>query len=171
MDSIVLKCLRKDPPDRYASVAALSDDLHRYLNGLPVLAHTGRWSYWKSNFIRRAPAWVALGFFLLALRIHLMPALVIGAATPLVLRIVPPNRWYGVRTAKTFSSPDMWYRVNHTVGWWMIAAAVLVVCLNVILWKLHPDWPVSKLSYWTNLAMTLCVVLIAVGALVYVKRL
>src|SRR5207244_2953554 len=36
LDSIVLKALRKEPEKRYASVAELSEDLSRYLAGLPV---------------------------------------------------------------------------------------------------------------------------------------
>jgi serine/threonine protein kinase len=171
MDSIVLKCLRKEPSRRYASAAELSEDLNRYLSGLSVSASTGRWSHWTGNLIRRAPAWVAMGFFVLALRLHLVPALVIGASIPLVMRLVPPNRWYGVRTPKTFSSLDMWYRVNQVVGWWMIAGALVVICFSLVLWKLHPDWPASKLNYWTNIAMAISIVLISAASLLYVKRL
>ncbi len=38
LDNIVLKALRKDPSERYESVATLRDDLLRHLNGWPVLA-------------------------------------------------------------------------------------------------------------------------------------
>jgi serine/threonine protein kinase/tetratricopeptide (TPR) repeat protein len=38
LDNIVLKSLRKDPAERYESVAALRDDILRHLNGWAVLA-------------------------------------------------------------------------------------------------------------------------------------
>jgi uncharacterized membrane protein len=36
--------------------------------------------------------------------------------TPLALRRVPPNRWYGFRTPKTLSTPEVWYAANRITG-------------------------------------------------------
>ncbi|MEM7276566.1 MAG: serine/threonine-protein kinase [Pseudomonadota bacterium] len=70
IDAIVSKALRKDPAVRYASAAAMRDDVQRFLDGRPILARAqSRW-YVFSRFIRRnalvagvvAASFVGLGF-------------------------------------------------------------------------------------------------------------
>jgi tetratricopeptide (TPR) repeat protein len=53
LDSIVLKAMRKEPEQRYASVEQLSADLGRYLEGFPVAARHGTRRYRTVKFIRR----------------------------------------------------------------------------------------------------------------------
>jgi eukaryotic-like serine/threonine-protein kinase len=53
LDNIVAKAQRKDPSQRYASVAQLSDDLERHLSGRPVLAHAPTLGYRAGKFLRR----------------------------------------------------------------------------------------------------------------------
>ncbi|HKD18434.1 MAG TPA: serine/threonine-protein kinase, partial [Thermoanaerobaculia bacterium] len=53
LDAIVLKAMRKEPEQRYRSVAALSDDLGRYLEGHPVEARRGSAGYRARKFVRR----------------------------------------------------------------------------------------------------------------------
>jgi WD40 repeat protein/HEAT repeat protein len=57
---IALKCLQKDPGKRYASAAALADDLDRWANGEPILARpTPAWEKaWR--WAKRRPAAAAL---------------------------------------------------------------------------------------------------------------
>ncbi len=61
LDAIVVKALRKQPADRYASVADFSEDLGRYLSGRPVLARHGTWSYHARKFIGRHKIGVGAG--------------------------------------------------------------------------------------------------------------
>jgi eukaryotic-like serine/threonine-protein kinase len=53
LDTIVLKALKKQPGERYASVRALADDLARYRKGEPVLAQPDSFAYRASKFIVR----------------------------------------------------------------------------------------------------------------------
>jgi serine/threonine-protein kinase len=53
LDAIILKALRKEPERRYASVAELSADVGRHLDGLPVLARPDSVGYRIGKLLRR----------------------------------------------------------------------------------------------------------------------
>ncbi|MEK7829967.1 MAG: serine/threonine-protein kinase, partial [Acidobacteriota bacterium] len=59
LDTIVLMALRKEPERRYASVNGLSEDIRRYLEGLPVAARPDTFGYRTGKFVRRHKAGVA----------------------------------------------------------------------------------------------------------------
>jgi len=64
LDAVVLMALRKDPARRYGSADAFADDLFRHLEGLPVQARRGAWSYRAGRFMLRHRA--AVGAALVA---------------------------------------------------------------------------------------------------------
>lgn len=70
LDNIILMALRKEPHRRYASAEAFSEDVRRYLEGHPVQARKGTWSYRTGKYIRRHKvsmgAAVAVGLLLAA---------------------------------------------------------------------------------------------------------
>jgi serine/threonine-protein kinase len=68
LETICLKCLEKNPADRYDSAQALGEDLHRFLVGDPIRARPVGWIGWTLKKIRRYKGRVAVaGVFLLAL--------------------------------------------------------------------------------------------------------
>jgi serine/threonine-protein kinase len=70
LQTIVMKCLEKEPDRRYDSAQALAEDLRRFLDGEPVLARPATLAYRTSRFIHRhrplvAVAGVAAGALIL----------------------------------------------------------------------------------------------------------
>jgi eukaryotic-like serine/threonine-protein kinase len=65
LDNIVLMALRKEPVRRYQSVSDFSEDIQRYLKGLPVSARPNTFSYRAEKFIRRNLAASVIGGLLI----------------------------------------------------------------------------------------------------------
>ena len=53
LDTIVAKALKKSPVERYESVAALADDVRRYLTNEPIRVRPDSFSYRAAKFVRR----------------------------------------------------------------------------------------------------------------------
>ena len=49
-------------------------------------------------------------------------ALIAAVSLPLVLKLIPPNRVYGVRTSQTLADREVWFRVNRIAGVALMAA-------------------------------------------------
>ena len=67
LDTIVLKGLKKDPPERYGSVEQLAEDLRRYLAGLPIVARRDSLRYRAGKLLRRQKLLVSMSAALLLL--------------------------------------------------------------------------------------------------------
>ncbi len=76
LDNIVLKAMQKEPHRRYGSVDQFSEDIRRYLQGLPVIARKDTFSYRAAKFARRNHAGVVAAALIIA-------ALAAGATTTL----------------------------------------------------------------------------------------
>jgi uncharacterized membrane protein len=51
---------------------------------------------------------------------------------PLILGLVPPNRGYGIRTAKTISEPRLWYSANRFGGWALLVSSGIYLVMMLI---------------------------------------
>ena len=71
----------------------------------------------------------------------------VAVSIPLILRRIPPNRWYGLRVPATFADEYVWYEANAKSG-----RDLLIFGLIPILLALRPP-VVGELSEWASAAV------------------
>ena len=70
--------------------------------------------------------------FLLAMSTFI-GALFIAIFVPLILKKVPPNKWYGLRVPATFSDETVWYEANVWMAKDMLKLGVLIIIAGAAL--------------------------------------
>jgi WD40 repeat protein/tRNA A-37 threonylcarbamoyl transferase component Bud32 len=93
LETICLKCLSKDPPGRYATAAALTADLERWLDGRPIEARpvTRRERLWR--WAKRNPVLAGMGAAMLTL------LLVLAIGSPIAAVRINQSRVRATREA------------------------------------------------------------------------
>jgi uncharacterized membrane protein len=64
-------------------------------------------------------------------------SLILVLSLPLILGLIPRNRFYGVRTSKTLSNDSIWYRANKFGGWALLVSSAIYLAVAAIV----PDQP------------------------------
>jgi serine/threonine protein kinase len=133
LDNILLRTLRKDPPQRYASVKDFGDDLQRRLDGQPITARPQSLVYRADKFLKRHRGWVMAGVILAAglatgmIRINLFGmAFLFCVAFGMIATFFRARREVGERYARTEFASMMAGQVAVTIGaigWAMFAIA------------------------------------------------
>ncbi len=64
----------------------------------------------------------------------IIPSIIIFVLSiPLILNMIPPQKWIGIRTSKTFSDETIWYRINRFAGWALFISSVFYIVVAVML--------------------------------------
>ncbi|MCI0705109.1 MAG: protein kinase [Planctomycetia bacterium] len=130
LEVICLKCLRKEPKERYATASALGDDLERFLDGRPIAARARTTRERVTGWARRRREYLALvaGAALVigvALAVFSLwprnrpappePTPEVTSNLPPDLRFVPPNSlaFATVRVSDLWNNPAARELVDH----------------------------------------------------------
>ena len=98
------------------------------------------------------------------------PTLTFALGIPLILRVVPPNRFYGFRTTTSYSSADAWYQINFATGLALVAAGV-VAGLLILFLSQGPFTLKSEVRYLVGILFTAIITLtFLVPVVIYSNR-
>jgi Tol biopolymer transport system component len=125
LDSIIRMAIRKEPQRRYASAGLLADDIHRHLDGRPVMARPDTVAYRWAKFVRRNRLAVAAGALIaatLAGGLALEFWLGAFARPPRVLQVVQLTQTGRVEVADgVVTDGSRIYFTERTGGRWSLA--------------------------------------------------
>jgi uncharacterized membrane protein len=66
--------------------------------------------------------------------------IIAAVSVPLILRAVPPNPWYGLRTKQTLSDRELWFSANYFAGWAFLVAALVSAAILIAMPEITPTY-------------------------------
>jgi len=112
LETICLRCLRKVPGERYASAAALAEDLRRFLHGEPIRARPMAFPERTIKWIRRKPA-TATAIFSLLLLLSIVAAGAVWRSTERAARAVAAEQ--DLREAARLHESAAWKEADAAI--------------------------------------------------------
>jgi uncharacterized membrane protein len=94
----------------------------------------------------------------------LTAVLLILFALPLWMRMVPPNRLYGVRTRATRGDEERWYSVNAASGFDLLVSGVVPLAGILIIDRVGATWPPEFRALASAVLLILLLVRVSVRA-------
>ncbi len=97
--------------------------------------------------------WVGFGF----------TALLVLTSLPMALRLVPLNRYYGLRVSAAYASEQQWLLMNQVSGISMASGGLLMLLAGAWLLQAYRrrrrDWPETRFSFAFGLLPVLPILL------------
>lgn len=106
LETIVMKCLEKDPDRRYDSAKAIAEDLQHYLNGDSIQARPPSLAYTASKKIRK----------------HKTLAIVLAVSALLILSLAGTSIYSWWRTRKQIQIANEFAHISEEMNWRMRVA-------------------------------------------------
>ena len=75
-----------------------------------------------------------------------MGLLITVVALPMMYDKIPPNNFYGFRTPRTLSDPNVWYPANRVAGRNLAIAGVIVVTTALLVFVMQKSIPLRTAS-------------------------
>lgn len=92
-------------------------------------------------------------------------AIVALAAIPLVLKLVPPNKMFGLRTRRTLADRNLWFRANRVAG----CALLIAAAVSTGIYLAFPELASGR-SFVGLLAFAAPLLVALVATLAYLRR-
>ena len=77
----------------------------------------------------------------------LVGLLFVGLSIPLILERVPPNRFYGFRTKKTLSDPQIWYEANRLSAHDLLIAGIIISASSLLMLVSAQNWQPDYVAF------------------------
>ncbi len=101
----------------------------------------------------------------LTIVLFILCALLAFTAVPFIMRLVPPNPYFGINTPRTGRDNEIWLVVNAFAGWALLAAAGLMA---IALAFYSGTWWLKH--WWTQILLLIVLLGIALGATLGFER-
>jgi serine/threonine-protein kinase len=162
LESICLKCLEKSPRDRYASAAALADELENYLHGEGIeatglLSRFRRWNRREPELVARLGGLAAIALLTQYNYVFLSPepsfhlhyliqaVLALWAASAVVFQVLLRNGWRSDRVRMLWSASDILFltielKLLGRVETTLLVGYPLLIAASGLWWRVPLVW-------------------------------